>query len=158
MSQKLSKIRKKFLNESSVKVEEIKESKSKAFPVGKMFISSPKLINEQVLKIPKGKIATMGQLRDELAFNHQADYTCPLTTGIFARVVAEAAEEDRSNGVSNITPWWRLVADDGKLNLKYPGEGNWQKQLLEEEGIKIVSSGKSGFKIADLPTYKIEKL
>ncbi len=158
MPSHISKIRKKFLNESSVKVEELLESKSKAFPPGKMFIASPLLIDAQLKTIPKGKVATMGMLRENLAYNHQADYTCPLTTGIFARVVAEAAEEDLAEGKPERTPWWRLVADDGKLNPKYPGEGIYQKQLLEEEGVKVVASGKTGFKVADLPSYKLERL
>lgn len=158
MSLKISKTRKKFLNESSMKIEELQEAKGKAFPAGKMFIASPLLIDAQLKGVPKGKVATMSQLREVLAFNHGADYTCPLTTGIFARVVAEASEEDLAEGKTVRTPWWRLVADDGKLNPKYPGAGIYQKQLLEEEGIKVVPSGKTGFKIADLPAYKIDRL
>ena len=42
-----------------------------------------------------------------LAHWHNADVTCPLVTGIFLRIVAEAAEEERLAGKSAITPYWR---------------------------------------------------
>src|SRR5437879_603056 len=91
------------------------------FGGGMMLIPTPKLVDELVRKIPKGKLATVGELRRKLATEFKADVTCPLTTGIFLRIAAEAAEEDRANGRKRVTPYWRVVKDDGTLNPKFPG-------------------------------------
>ena len=46
------------------------------------------------------------------------DHSCPLITGIFVRIIAEAAEEDRRAGHKTITPYWRVVRDDGSMHEK----------------------------------------
>ena len=65
-----------------------------------------------------------------------------MTTGIFVRTVAEAAEEERREGKSKITPYWRTVKSDGSLNEKYPGGVAAQAARLREEGIEIDESRK----------------
>jgi len=65
------------------------------------------------------------------------DVTCPLVTGIFLRIVTEAAEEDRRAGRSDITGCWRVVGRDEQLNPKFLGgkvERGWR---LVEEGHRI---------------------
>ena len=91
------------------------------FGTGIMLIPTPKLVEELLRRIPKGKLVTVGEIRRRLAADFAADVTCPLTTGIFVRIVAEAAEEDRANGRQRIAPYWRVVKDDGGLNPKFPG-------------------------------------
>lgn len=82
----------------------------------RMLIATPKLVDEYVRQIPKGKEGTMLQLRKDLAAEHGADSCCPLTSGIFLRIVAEAAYEEYTGGKSlkQITPFWRMI------NLKSP--------------------------------------
>ncbi|HEV8140465.1 MAG TPA: hypothetical protein VGP81_11885 [Pyrinomonadaceae bacterium] len=65
------------------------------FGKGSMLIPTAKLVDELIRRIPKGKLATVSELRRKLASDFNADVTCPLTTGIFVRIAAEAAEEDR---------------------------------------------------------------
>ncbi len=79
-------------------VQVITTAKSANYPVGKMLISSPREIDRVVCGIRKGRVMRMGELRQHLAALHGDDYTCPLTTGIFVRIVAEAAEEERALG------------------------------------------------------------
>jgi len=67
--------------------------------------------------------------------------TCPLTTGIFVRIVAEAAEEERRDGKKQVTPYWRVIRDDGSLNEKFPGGVAAQARRLKEEG-HTVAPGK----------------
>ena len=63
---------------------------------------------ERVIRaVPEGRVVTTGALRSALARDHRADYTCPLTAGIFVRIVAEAAEEDRAAGRGPVAPYWR---------------------------------------------------
>lgn len=86
----------------------------------KMLISSPQEIDGFCRKIPKGKLVQPPQMRQELAKKHKADATCPVTTGIFLRIVAEAALEEYSQGkpASTLTPFWRVISNDSALAKK----------------------------------------
>lgn len=116
--------------------------KMSRFGKGTMLIPTPKLVDTLVRKVPKGKLITVGELRRKLAADFAADVTCPLTTGIFVRIAAEAAEEDRASGRQRITPYWRIVKDDGSLNPKFPGGVEQQGRYLRAEGFNTVRSGK----------------
>jgi len=116
--------------------------KMSRFGKGMMLIPTPSLVNGLLRKVPKGKLITVGAIREKLARDHGADVTCPLTTGIFVRIVAEAAEEDRGQNKKRITPYWRVVRDDGSLNPKFPGGVDQQTRYLRSEGFAIVKSGK----------------
>lgn len=78
--------------------------KMSRFGSGMMLIPTPKLVDELLRTIPKSKLATVSELRRKLAADFKADVTCPLTTGIFVRIAAEAAEQDRERGRQRITP------------------------------------------------------
>jgi hypothetical protein len=116
--------------------------KMSRFGKGLMLIPTPKLVDELIRKIPKGKLATVSELRRKLASDFKADVTCPLTTGIFVRIAAEAAEEDREQGRKRITPYWRVVKDDGTFNPKLPGGVAQQTQNLRSEGFEVSTLGK----------------
>src|ERR1051325_1068064 len=118
-------------------------AKMSRFGTGMMLIPTPKLVDDLIRKIPKGKLATVSELRRKLAADFKADVTCPLTTGIFVRIAAEAAEEDRERGRKRITPYWRVVKDDGTFNTKLPGGAAQQTRTLRAEGFRISTSGKS---------------
>jgi hypothetical protein len=115
------------------------------FGKGMMLIPTPQLVDKVVRTIAKGKLATVRDVRERLARDSSADVTCPLTTGIFLRIAAEAAEEDRADGRKRVTPYWRVVKDDGGLNPKFPGGEQQQARLLRDEGLKIVHRGKRSF-------------
>jgi alkylated DNA nucleotide flippase Atl1 len=108
-----------------------------------MLIPTPRLVNELIRKIPRGKLATVSELRRKLASDFQADVTCPLTTGIFVRIAAEAAEEDREQGRKRIAPYWRVVKDDGSFNPKLPGGVARQSRTLRAEGFEVSTTGKT---------------
>jgi alkylated DNA nucleotide flippase Atl1 len=77
-----------------------------------------------------------------LAQKHNASFGCPITTGIFAYIAANAAEEAKAEGKKRITPYWRTLKTDGIINEKYPGGVKAQKRLLEKEGHKVIQKGK----------------
>lgn len=82
-------------------------------PAGsKMLIATPLIVEEYVRQIPKGHFTDVKQIRKDLAAEYKADYTCPVTTGIFLRIVAEAAYEEYEKGkpISKITPFWRALS------------------------------------------------
>lgn len=101
----------KFNDEKHVKVEIIEKDFADMKTGEKMFIASPKIIDNYINHIPKGKSVSLKTLRKDLAIEHHADNTCPLTAGIFLRIVAEKNYEDFSNGksIEKITPFWRVI-------------------------------------------------
>jgi len=113
-------------------------------------VPTPLLVDGLIRKVPKGKLITVNQIRQRLAKEFKADATCPLTTGIFLRIISEVAEEDRQAGKKQITPYWRVVKDDGSLNPKYPGDVEAHAELLKKEGHRITpSKGKKPPKVAE---------
>ena len=114
------------------------------FGKGTMLIPTPMLVDGLIRQVPKGKLITSGGLRRKLSMDFKTDVTCPLTTGIFVRIAAEAAEEDRANHKRRFTPYWRVIKDDGSLNPKYPGGVESQARNLRAEGFTVARKGKSG--------------
>lgn len=85
-----------------------------------MFIATPLLIDQYIRQIPQGKTTTTQTMRKDLAIENRADHTCPVTTGIFLRIVAEAAFEkyQQTHSLKGITPFWRVVAPHSALAKK----------------------------------------
>ena len=136
-------IEEKMAHPKKPEVQTLKKKLGPSFPAGKMLIATPVLIDQYVRKIKKGRTISIGELREKLASDFDADYTCPLTTGIFLRVVAENAELLRAKGKTRIAPYWRVVRNDGSMNPKFPGGVNGQAKQLKNEGIKIILKGKT---------------
>ena len=111
----------------------------KRFGKGKMVIAHPLDVDALIRKAKRGRLVTQTQLRERLAKKYKVDHACPLTTGIFVRIAAEAAEEDRRAGKARITPYWRVVRDDGSLNEKFPGGPPAQARRLRAEGCSIAA-------------------
>lgn len=86
----------------------------------RMLIASPIILDESVRMICPGQTMTVKCLRDHLANRYLADHACPVTTGIFLRIVAEAAWERYFAGesIESITPFWRVVEPDSLLARK----------------------------------------
>ena len=123
--------------------------KMSRFGKGKMLIPTPQLIDNLIRRVPKGKLVTVSELRRKLAADFAVDVTCPLTTGIFVRIAAEAAEEDRMNGRKRISGYWRVIKADGSLNPKFPGGVAQQSRYLSHEGLAIVRNGKRPPKVKE---------
>ena len=100
-----------------------------------MLIATPKIIDDYIKQIPKGININIKTLRNDLALTYNADTTCPVTTGIFLRIVSEAAFEDFLNGEKNITPVWRVVDHESKTATKLACGINFIKKRRSEENI-----------------------
>jgi alkylated DNA nucleotide flippase Atl1 len=118
-------------------------------PGASMVISTPAEVDVLIAKIPKGKLATINTLRDALARRHGTMIACPITTGIFASIAARAAAEMEAMGAKRVTPWWRVLKSDGKLNEKMPGGLAEHRKRLAAEGHKVARKGKSALIVAD---------
>ena len=130
------------------KVEKITGKMSKKWGTGTVVIPAPMEVNEIMRKVPKGKLTTINEIRAALAKKHGATIGCPITTGIFAWIAANAAEEQRETGENDITPYWRVLKTGGVINEKYPCGVDAQKKLLEKEGHRVVQKGKK-YVVAD---------
>lgn len=101
-----------------------------------MFIATPLLIDNYINQIPKGKKVTTQIIRKDLALENKADYTCPVSTGIFLRIVAEAAFEkyQQTNSLKGITPFWRVIEPNSSLAKKFSfGQDFLIKQRTKEK-------------------------
>ena len=106
--------------EKSFKIKTIDKKFADIPENSKMLIASPPIIDEYVKSIDYGKFVEPIKMRDDLAKQYQADKTCPVTTGIFFRIISEASYEEYDNGIDLdvITPFWRMVNPYTKLASK----------------------------------------
>lgn len=100
-----------------------------------MLIATPKIIDEYINNIPKGTDVDVKTLRKDLAIAHGADTTCPLTTGVFLRIVSEAAYENWANGQKNITPFWRVIHKSSKIAKKLACGISFIEEQRKKEGL-----------------------
>ena len=75
-----------------------------------------------------------------------------MTAGIFIMTAARAVEETMGTDDTFDVPYWRTLKTDGYLNEKFPGGAAGHKQLLENEGFKVVARGKR-FCVQDYRDY-----
>ena len=130
-------------NKDMPKVEILTEPKAISRYGGSRMLLAPPLEYDELMKrVPPRKLITTDRLRNYLAKRHNADFSCPLTCGIFVNVAAHASVERA--GV-NETPWWRTLKKDGELNEKYPEGIDGQKLRLEMEGHTVFQKGKRYF-------------
>ena len=134
--------REKLETAQEAKVVAIPPRMQKQYGKGTMLIPKPLDVDAAIRKVPRGKVITLTEIREKLASAAGANVTCPMVTGIFVRISAEAAAEDMRAGKSRVTPYWRVVRDDGKLLEKLPGGPAAQAEHLEAEGRKILRTGK----------------
>ena len=119
----------------------IREKLAAKWGPGLMLVPAPTEVDEIMKRVPTGGTITVNDIRETLALKHNADFCCPLATGIFVWIAANAAEEGAGEGEQDTTPYWRTTKKGGELNAKYPGGVERQKALLEAEGHKVLAKG-----------------
>jgi hypothetical protein len=135
--------REKMENPNLPKVVAIPPKMQKRMGAGTLLLPSPHDVDGVIRGIQKGSVMTVGKIRQFLAAKYATDSACPLMTGMFVRISAEAAEEDARDGKKRIAPYWRVVKDDGSLYPKFPGGVERQAERLRAEGV-VVMQGKVG--------------
>jgi len=93
----------------------------------RMLVGTPKMIDQYIQKIPAGEERSVSRLRNELARRNKCDATCPVSTAIFIRIVAEAALEKLAEGaeVSELTPFWRVIDSGHKIAKRLDIDPEW---------------------------------
>ena len=108
-------------------------------PAGEKFlISTPQAIDQYLAAIPAGKSVDFQTMKKDLALDQGVQYICPLTTGIFTRIVAELAFEKFSQGatIQSVTPFWRLIHPGMPLAKKLSFGPTFIENQRRAEGIK----------------------
>ncbi|MBD5080144.1 MAG: methylated DNA-protein cysteine methyltransferase [Ruminococcaceae bacterium] len=104
----------------------------------KMYFAPPIDYDRVMKKVPYGKLITVGEIREFFAKKNKADFTEPITAGIFVSIAAWASFQRKEDK----TPFWRTLKAGGELNPKYPGGVEEQKKKLEEEGHTVIKKGR----------------
>lgn len=108
----------------------------------RMYFAPPMDYDRVMRRVPRGKVLTVGKIREYFARESGADFTEPITAGIFVSIVAWASYQRSEDE----TPYWRTLKADGELNEKYPGGAQAQKERLEAEGHTIVQKGRKNIR------------
>ena len=139
------------------KVVKLTAEQAEKFGGKTLAIASPMEVYDLMNSVPKGKVTTINNMREANALKHHADKGCPITTGIFAWIAANAAEEMSKEGRKKTLAWWRTVKLGGELNPKYPGGAEEQAKRLQAEGIKIFRTKTGKWKVQDMDkiVYKV---
>lgn len=118
------------------------EAMIKKYGGERMFFAPPIAYDEIMKTVPYGKVITVGEIREYLAKKNDADFTDPITAGIFVSIAAWASYQRSEDE----TPYWRTLKAHGELNPKYPGGVEVQREKLESEGHTIIMKGRKNIK------------
>lgn len=108
----------------------------------RMYFAPPMDYDRIMRQIPAGKLTTVGAIRAYFAEKNGADFTEPITAGIFVSIAAWASFQRQED----FTPYWRTLKAGGELNPKYPGGVEAQREKLEVEGHTVIKKGRKNFR------------
>ena len=130
-------------NKDMPKFQRITDKKSiEKYGGSRMYFAPPIDYDKAMKQVPYGKVITVGKLREYFAKLSGADFTEPITAGVFVSIAAWASYQRSYDE----TPWWRTLKANGELNPKYPGGVEVQKEKLEAEGHSIIQKGRTNIK------------
>ena len=103
----------------------------------KLHISSPVEIAAELKTIPPGSILSIQAFRRRLAEKNKCDATCPVSTSIFLRIVAEHTWEEfnSSSSTQDLAPFWRVVESSSPMAKKLNFDSAWidlQRELEKQ--------------------------
>ncbi len=130
-------------NKDMPKIQVITDAKSiEKYGGDRMYFAPPIEYDKVMRRVPYGKVTTIGKIREHFASLSGADFTEPITAGIFVSIAAWASYQRSADE----TPYWRTLKAGGELNSKYPGGVEAQKEKLEAEGHIIIQKGRKNIR------------
>ncbi len=110
-----------------IDIRPVPEGRRGMTPGKAMLYPSARMVNDAIREIPAGESITPKELRATLADRHDAEYTCPVTTTMMLRIVAEAANEARNLGtpMEEVTPVWRVLDQRASALRKLTFDPAW---------------------------------
>ena len=118
------------------------EASIKKYGGNRMYFAPPIDYDMVMKQVPFGKVITVGKIREYFAKQSGADFTEPITAGIFVSIVAWASYQRSEDE----TPYWRTLKANGELNEKYPGGVLAQREKLEAEGHIVIHKGRKNLR------------
>lgn len=118
------------------------EKSIKKYGGDRMYFAPPIDYDKVMRLAPFGKLLTVDTIRKYFAEQNGADFTEPITAGIFISIAAWASFQRADDK----TPYWRTLKANGELNEKYPGGIEAQKEMLEKEGHTIIRRGRKNIR------------
>lgn len=116
------------------KIQVITDQKSIEKYGGDRMYFAPPIDYDTVMKqVPFGQVVTVGMIRDYFARKSGADFTEPITAGIFVSIAAWASFQRTEDK----TPYWRTLKANGELNPKYPGVLRLRERRWRPKGIRL---------------------
>ena len=114
-----------------VDIRPVPEGRRGMMPGKSMLYPSARMVQEAIRGVPEGQTITPKELRASLADRYNAEYTCPVTTTMMLRIVAEAANEARQGGEApqEVAPVWRVLDAKASAMRKLTFDPAW---ILEE--------------------------
>ena len=93
------------------------------------------MVCDYMHRIPKGATRSIAEMREDFAKANKSKGTCPMTSSIFARIVAEAALEDLAAGraVDQVAPFWRLIDETSPIAKKLSCGAPFINRMRREE-------------------------
>lgn len=130
-------------NKDMPKFQTITDEKSIEKYGGDRMYFAPPIDYDKIMRlVPFGKLLTVGTIREYFARINGADFTEPITAGIFVSIAAWASFQRNDDK----TPYWRTLKANGELNEQYPGGIEAQKELLEKEGHTVIAKGRKNLR------------
>jgi hypothetical protein len=114
------------------------EKRFAGIPAGAiLFVATPDIVADYVRAIPSGQTRTVEQMRRDLAKRNKAEATCPVSTAIFLRSVAEISLKRLNEGESrdDVVPFWRIIAPDTPIARRLPLDPDW---IAHERALEAV--------------------
>ena len=108
----------------------------------RMYFAPPIEYDRVMRTIPYGRLTTVGEIREYFARQSGADFTEPITAGIFVSIAAWASFQRTEDE----TPYWRTLKAGGEFNPKYLGGVEAQKEKLEAEGHAVIKKGRTNIR------------
>ena len=108
----------------------------------RMYFAPPIDYDRAMRRVPRGMVTTVGEIRAFFAREAGADFTEPITAGVFVSIAAWASFQRQADE----TPYWRTLKAGGELNPKYPGGVEAQREKLEAEGHTVIRRGRKKFR------------
>ena len=125
------------------KIQIITDEKSiEKYGGNRMYFAPPADYDAVMKRVPFGKVITIEKIREYFAAQNNADFSEPITAGIFVSIAAWASFQRGENE----TPYHRTLKAGGELNPKYPGGIEVQKLRLEAEGHTIIQKGRTNLR------------
>ena len=127
----------KFFSKGNFEIKTIQKNFWGHVAGSKMLIPTPLMIQEFINQIESGKVSEIETMRNDLAIENGADFTCPMTTGIFLKIVAEYNFEKLNQKRVDICPFWRIIDPNSKFSERLSFDKNLIVSKRNKEDISV---------------------